>query len=152
MQGMLQCLDWDHRLVYILSETMDVTGPEGSAILGIKSSTFRKRLSRSRVRIRDFLMRNCELFDNDNPCKCIPQAVSAIKKGYMDPDRLQYAKHPSRGKKCMEAATQIRILEGLSREAALMRAHPDYAAPDAFIAGIRQMLDSGKFHKLRNLH
>ncbi len=152
MQGMLQCLDWDHRLAYILGETMDVTGPEGSAILGIKPSAFRKRLSRSRERIRDFLSRNCELYDKANPCKCVPQAMAAIKNGYIDPDCLQYAKHPVNRRKSRDAAARLRVMDGLSREAALMRAHPDYAAPDAFIEGIKQMLDSGKFRKLRNLH
>ncbi len=152
MQGMLQCLDWDHRLVYILGETMDVTGPEGAAILDIKPSTFRKRLSRSRKRIRDFLSRNCALYDEVNPCKCVPQAMASIKYGHMDPDRLQYAHHPVSKQTGMEAAARLRLMDGLSREAALMRDHPDYAAPEAFIEGIREMLDAGKFSKLRNLH
>ncbi len=152
MQGMLQCLDWDHRLVYILGETMDVTGPEGSAILDISPSAFRKRLSRSRECIRNFLSKNCELYDEVNLCKCVPQAMAAIKNGYIDPEHLQYAEHPANSIKNMEAITQVRVMDGLSREAALMRAHPDYAAPGAFVEGIRQMLDSGKFHKLKNFH
>ena len=152
MQGLLQCLDWDHRLVYILGETMDVTGTEGAAILDIKPSAFRKRLSRSRKRIRDFLSRNCEMYSEGNPCKCASQAAAAIKNGYMDPVRLQYAKpRESKGKR-IDAQERIRLMEGLSRQAALMRYHPDYMAPEAFIQGIREMLDSGKFNKLRNLH
>jgi RNA polymerase sigma factor (sigma-70 family) len=152
MQGLLQCLDWDHRLVYILGETMDITGPEGAAILDIAPATFRKRLSRSRKRIRDFLSRNCELYAEDNPCKCVPQAMAAIKKEYIDPDYLQYADHPAKNTKYSDVVERIHLMDGLSREAALMRDHPDYASPEAFIEGIRKMLDSGKFYKLKNLH
>jgi RNA polymerase sigma factor (sigma-70 family) len=152
MQGMLQCLDWDHRLAYILAETMDVTGPEGADILNIKPATFRKRLARSRQRIRDFLIRNCELYDEVNPCKCVPQAMAAVNNGFIDPEHLQYANHPVSKGKDIDAVKRLRLMDGLSREAALMRDHPDYAAPEAFIEGIRAMLDSGKFNKLRNLH
>jgi len=152
MQGLLQCLDWDHRIVYILGETMDVTGSEGSAILGITPSAFRKRFSRARERIRDFLSRNCELFHEGNPCKCATQTKAAVKNGYIDPERLEYAKHPERSGKGWEASARLREMEELSREAALMRAHPDYAAPGAFVEGIRQMLDSGKFRKWRNFN
>jgi hypothetical protein len=37
-------------------------------------------------------------------------------------------------------------MDGLSREAALMRDHPDYSAPEAFVEGIREMLDSDSSH------
>ena len=47
---------------------------------------------------------------------------------------------------------KIRIVKELTHEAALMRIHPDYADPDAFINGIREMLYSEKFNKLKNLH
>ncbi len=152
MQGLLQCLDGEHRVVYILGETMDVSGPEGSAILDIKPSTFRKRLSRARKRIRDFLIQNCELYDTGNPCKCQPQVMAAIKNGHIDPDHLEYAKHPVSKREKTEAVKQLRVLEGLSREAALMRTHPDFAAPEAFVLGIRRMLDSGALSKLSILH
>ncbi len=152
MQGMLQCLDWSHRLVYILGETMDITGPEGAAILDITPDTFRQRLSRARKRMRDFFRRNCEFYAEGNPCKCVPQAMAAIQNGYIDPDRLQYAEHPVNKRKNADSIERIRLMDGLSREAALMRDHPDYAAPEVFIEAIRKMLDSGKFNKLRNLH
>ena len=150
MQGLLQCLDWGHRVVYILGEAMGVTGLEGSAILDITPAAFRKRFSRARERIRDFLMRNCELYNGDNPRKCAPQAFAAVNEGYIDPTRLQYAQHPEGREKHRKATARLRDMEGLSREAALMRVHPDYAAPGSFVEGIRQMLASGKFQNLKN--
>lgn len=152
MQGLLQCLDWAHRIVYILGETMDVSGAEGSAILGITPAAFRKRFSRARERIRNFLSKNCELVHEGNPCECASQAVAAVNHGVMDPDRLQFVTHRVVREKSRNTKAQLREMEGLSREAVLMRAHPDYAAPGAFVKGIRNMLDSGRFHKLRNVN
>jgi hypothetical protein len=48
-QGMLLCLDRDHRLAYILWAIFEVTSEEGSDILNITPAAFRKRLSRNLV-------------------------------------------------------------------------------------------------------
>ena len=124
---------------------MDVTGPEGSRILGITPAGFRKRLSRARERIRAFLVKHCELFDADNPCKCVVQTVSAVNKNLIDPNDLEHLIH-TRGRPCIaDPVVQLRQIEKLSRQAALMRIHPEYAAPGAFVGRIREMLNSGSF-------
>lgn len=48
LQGLLLCLDREHRLAYLLSDVFDVNGEQGAAILEITPSAFRKRLSRAR--------------------------------------------------------------------------------------------------------
>lgn len=143
VQGLFQCLDREHRIVYILGQTMDVTGPEGSQILGITPAGFRKRLSRAREKIRAFLVKNCELFDEGNPCKCVVQTASAVNKNLIHPNDLQHLSH-TRGRACSaDPVVQLRQIEKLSRQAALMRIHPDYTAPGAFVGRIREMLSSG---------
>ena len=81
VQGLLQCLDREHRIVYVLAQTMDVSGPEGSAILGISPENFRKRFSRARKSIRSFLFKNCELFNERNPANVVfsqgPRLITA---------------------------------------------------------------------------
>jgi len=131
VQGLFQCLDRNHRVAYILSATMDVTGSEGAAILGISAANFRKRVSRARIGIREFLVKNCELFEASNPCKCGVQAVAAFKSGILKPGRLSDSSSPGQ---------KLRELEILSREVALMRIHPDYAAPEALVENIQSLL------------
>jgi RNA polymerase sigma factor (sigma-70 family) len=70
LQGLLLCLDREHRLAYLLVEVFDVSSEQGAAILEITPTAFRKRLSRARERIQDFLKRNCALINPDNPCTC----------------------------------------------------------------------------------
>ncbi|MCP3932335.1 MAG: RNA polymerase sigma factor [Bacteroidetes bacterium] len=148
VQGLFQCLDWDHRIVYILGATMDISSPEGSAILGITPVNFRKRFSRARKRIRSFLLKNCELFNEHNPCKCNNQSMAAINNGLINPENFQHIKYSNNKDKKKAIVFQLREMERLSREAVLIRIHPDYAAPEIFVKRIRKMLKSNKFKKL----
>ena len=60
-QGMLLCLDRDHRLAYILGDVFRLKGPQAAEIAGVSAATFRKRLSRARARLHGFLERKCGL-------------------------------------------------------------------------------------------
>ena len=151
IQGLFQCLDWDHRIVYILGETMDIAGPEGAAILGISAANFRKRLSRARERIRRFLIKNCDLFNEKNPCNCGHQAKRAIDKGFIDPDHPRHQAYAKTGETKIKTAKQLRQMEQLAREIFLTGIHPDYSAPCRFVESIWEMLDAGKSQKLRTL-
>lgn len=137
--GLFRCLDRNLRVAYILGATMDITGPVGAEILGITPETFRKRLSRARRQVREFLTLHCELFNPDNPCKCRVQAADALEKGLLPLAGTGRVRR-------QEAALKLTELERLTRETALMRlaAEPP-ADPDRFVRKIRALLDSGKF-------
>ncbi|SHK96428.1 RNA polymerase sigma factor, sigma-70 family [Desulfatibacillum alkenivorans DSM 16219] len=152
MQGLLQCLDWEHRIVYILGETMGIPGPEGAAILDIKPAAFRKRLSRAREKIREFLSVNCDLYEKGNPCNCLTQGTLAMQNGLMDLKALSFADQgPGRdGQSSLEDS--LKALEHLTREAAIMRCQADCQAPRDFVRAIRRMLDSEKFQELKTLN
>ncbi len=57
--AMLQCLDRDHRIAYILGELFDVAGEDAAWICEVSHATFRKRLSRARERVREFMRTYC---------------------------------------------------------------------------------------------
>ena len=57
LQGLLLCLDREHRLAYILGEIFNVTGEQGAEILEISQTAYRKRLSRARARLREFMLK-----------------------------------------------------------------------------------------------
>jgi RNA polymerase sigma factor (sigma-70 family) len=142
MQSLLQCLDADLRLAYILGSAMELSGAEGAAVLGISEPAFRKRLSRARTGLRDFLTKNCDLFNKENPCNCKSQAVSAINRGKIDPDNFKFVGKPvsKACKKNVEA--HLATLDTLSREVALMRINQDYKAPEIFIQGIQELIEN----------
>ena len=145
MQGMLLCLERETRLAYILGEIFEVTGREGCEILGISAPTFRKRLSRGRARLRDFMTRNCGLIHPENPCHCETVVDYDLAQGRIDPDNLQYANHPCLARRDPATPERLKELGELEKMAALFRGHPDYRAPDAFVRGLQGMLESGAF-------
>jgi RNA polymerase sigma factor (sigma-70 family) len=134
-QGMLLCLDREHRLAFVLGEVLELPGAEAAEILDIDEAAFRKRLSRARERIEAFAQSHCGLVNAKNPCRCEKQAHLGVKLGVIDPKKLELANHPHLAR----AAAQV---EQLVSAAAVLRSHPEYSAPDVFVSRVRELLDA----------
>lgn len=86
--AMLQCLDRTDRLVYILHAFFAVPGETGAAISGLTHEAYRKRLSRVRARMANFLEKNCGLHSETAPCRCLARVPYALEQRRIDRDRL----------------------------------------------------------------
>jgi RNA polymerase sigma factor (sigma-70 family) len=139
--GMLLCLDRDHRLAYVLGEVFGLTSQEAGDIVGVSPVTFRKRRSRARGRLHDFMARKCGLVDAANPCRCARRVEHAVRIGRVDPDRLLFAAHPVRPGTDADTREAVREMEQLHSAADLLRSHPDDAAPGTATETIRGLLD-----------
>jgi len=143
--GMLLCLNRDLRLAYILGDVSEMNSERAAYILNITPATFRKRLSRARTLLRNFMQKKCGLVNPNNPCRC-SRFVDQIEKTMgRDPENFLFAGHPCRGKRGAITSEQLREIDELQRIIVLFRNHPDYAAPDRFIEGIKGLIDSGEF-------
>ncbi len=147
LQGLLLCLDREHRLAYLLADVFDVNGEQGAAILEITPAAFRKRLSRARGRIQDFLTRRCALINADNPCKC-EQVASQMDTGRFDDKHMIFAKHPCRIRHEESALNRIREMDELNQIAALYKRYPDFRAPAVFVENLRGLVHSKKYELL----
>lgn len=143
--GMLLCLDRDHRLAYILREIIELTGEEGGYILDITPVAFRKRLSRARSRIIDFMQKKCGLVNQDNPCRCHQRVDSAIQAGRVTPNSLLFAEHPTCSQNAPFVVDRMQELEQIRRASAIYRSHPDYATPNDFAQNLKELIHSGQF-------
>ena len=85
--ALLLTLDRAHRMAFILGVVMEVSSQEGAQILDITSAAYRKRLSRARSRIKEFLVNNCGIFDDANRCRCSRILPTYLQKGWVDPDK-----------------------------------------------------------------
>jgi RNA polymerase sigma factor (sigma-70 family) len=144
LQGLLLCLDREHRLAYLLADIFDVDGEQGAAILEITPAAFRKRLSRARERIQDFLTKHCALINPDNPCHCEHQVASQLGTGRFDEKHMVFAKHPCRIKDKGNALNHIREMDELMQIAFLYKRYPDFCAPAVFIENLRDLVRSKK--------
>jgi RNA polymerase sigma factor (sigma-70 family) len=156
LQGLLLCLDREHRLAFLLVDVFDVSGEQGAAILDITPAAFRKRLSRAREQLRDFLTRNCSLIGPSNPCKCGYHVASQLDTDRFDDRNMIFTRppcrrHPQRTPDAGQWESDenlIREMDDLNRIGALYTRYPDLCAPEAFIESIRKLLDSGEYKLL----
>jgi RNA polymerase sigma factor (sigma-70 family) len=143
---MLACLDRDHRLAYILGEIFELASDEGAAILEISSDAFRKRLSRARDRMGEFMGKQCGLVNPASACRCAKQAGHAVQAGYLDPKRLAWGALGCRPERKPE---RVADLDTVARAIEVFRSSPEFIAPASLVAEIKRILDGGSSDLLR---
>lgn len=133
-QGLLLCLKPEDRLVYILSEILEFNSIEGSEILKISPSSFRKKLSRSREKIRNFMSDKCGLANPKNPCRCNKKIDYLIDQNIIDPNFLRFAEFTNRS---IDLVNQIGELE---KSIAVYRSVPKLQTPEAIMKTIKETI------------
>ena len=120
--ALLQCLGREARLAYIVGEILELEHQEAAEVLGISTGAYRKRLSRARATVSEFVLGHCGLVNSDNACRCSKRVLRARELGRVDPKRLIFSTSPQHAKRFPEILTEIRQLEEDQRVAALFRA------------------------------
>jgi RNA polymerase sigma factor (sigma-70 family) len=138
--GMLQCLDREHRLAYILGEILDLDGLEAAQILALTPAGFRQRLSRARSAIVAFMRAKCGLVRSSNPCRCARRVESARANGRLDPAHAMLAADPGAAHCFAQVVDEIRDLHEAQRVVALYRSHPRFSTSRDFVPMVRELL------------
>ncbi len=86
--GMLMCLSREQRLLYVVGEIFDVDHGLGAEIFNTSKENFRKRLSRIRKDLHQWMHDKCGLVNKANPCRCNKKTKGFIDRGIVDPERL----------------------------------------------------------------
>lgn len=89
--AMLQCLDRDLRIAFILGSILKLKSNIASSIAGTTPENFRKRLELSRKLIGGFLNSYCGVYNPQNTCRCNKRISSAISCGRIIPSNLYFA-------------------------------------------------------------
>jgi RNA polymerase sigma factor (sigma-70 family) len=126
--GMLQCLDRPHRLVYILGEILDLSGPAAAEVLDIAPDLFRKRLQRARTAIMSFTRAYCGLVSDAAACSCNRRVPAALRLGRVRADSFDFAADPT---SFSEARAMVRRVDEARRALEVHRiSHPRASAVD----------------------
>lgn len=133
--GMLMCLNETNRMVYILGVILEFNSKEGAKILGITSENFRKQLSRSRNKLRNFLSSKCGLANPDNPCRCNKKIDYLISEKIVDPKSLRFANQKKR------SIELIRKIDALEKSAAIFRSTPQYETPESVVTKMKETIN-----------
>ncbi len=132
-RAMLHSLDGDHRIAFVLGEIVGFDSVEAAAILELAPATFRKRLSRARERLAEFLGAHCGVFDPANACRCHRRLARAVSLG-----RLGHIASPPGDLPALRA--HLSTVSELKRVAAFYRAEPEAASKRDFVTRIRELV------------
>ena len=144
-QALLLALDRAHRLAFILGVVFEVSSQEGAYILDITPAAFRKRLSRGRGRIMDFLITNSDFFDETNPCRSVGVAYQHVAKGWLNPEKPIFAPPDSRTEPPAALRDYMKELDDLGKVSAMYHALPASRKRMDFAAHIKGVLGSGEY-------
>ena len=138
-QSMLMALDREHRLVYVIDSVFGLDSRQAGALAGITPAAYRQRLSRARARLDTFMGRSCGLANPDAKCRCdrqLPAVRHLAKSGGADRGAV-IAIHKD---EMQEAERQFAAFTRVCDAAAILRAHPDYRAPESMRFAILAVL------------
>ncbi|TGK28955.1 RNA polymerase sigma factor [Leptospira gomenensis] len=114
--AMLTCLKRQHRIAFILGEVVQVSGDEGAEIMGIPAANFRKKLSRARKRMGNFLGTNCGVVNSGNVCRCETRISYSIRNFALKPylDLSERLKESGEWKRIETYSDETDLLERVS--------------------------------------
>lgn len=92
MTGMLMCVPRADRLLYIVGDLFKVDHNLGAEMFEISKEAFRKKLSRTRNHLRQWMNDKCGLVNKSNPCRCTKKTKGFIDRGIVDPNNLIWDK------------------------------------------------------------
>ncbi|GAA3440433.1 RNA polymerase sigma factor [Kutzneria kofuensis] len=141
-QAVLQCLERSERIAFVLGDIFELTSTEAAWVLDISSAAYRKRLERARERLRAFMGSTCGIVTPSGFCRCARRVSTAVSIGRIDAAAPALVGHAVNGRGVQEAAAQLHRLHDA---AAVLRAHPDYAASRSRTDAILGLLRSGSF-------
>ena len=146
---MLLCLKKDIRIVFLLGEVFELSSREGARILEITPETFRKRLSRGREKIKAFMIKNCGLVRESNPCICQEQAERDINIGLIDPKKLDFSDQNKQMKNPLDISKVLKEVDEMGKIIALFRTYPRFSSPKSFPEIIKHLIHSQRFSLLQ---
>jgi RNA polymerase sigma factor (sigma-70 family) len=83
LSGLLRCLSFHQRLVFILNVLFDLPIEQVASIINKSQNATRILVNRSKQNIKEFLCSNCSLFDSKNHCHCENLINFSLKQGWI---------------------------------------------------------------------
>jgi RNA polymerase sigma factor (sigma-70 family) len=148
-EAMLLSLDRELRISYVLGDIFGLPGDVCANVLEIEEAAYRKRLSRARTRLHEFLRSWCGVYDPANPCRCAGQTKAMVERGLLAPEDLFLSKNRKRPQRTM-LDRAVQEVEDLMRLAEVLRGPSGFAAPEAMVKGLRELVESQRLELLRD--
>ncbi|EFK10698.1 conserved domain protein [delta proteobacterium NaphS2] len=109
--------------------------------MDITPEAFRKRLSRGRKSMQDFMLKHCGLINRNNSCRCHKIAAKKLKSGLTSPSKRSFVKKATAEKGRAETLAYLKELSEIDRMLSMFRRYPEYQSPDAFTNIVKDLID-----------
>lgn len=145
---MLQCLDVESRCIFIFGTMFKIDSRIAGGILDMTPENYRKKLSRTRKKVADFLSVHCGLAGS-GICSCSQRVDYAISQGRINPQKPEYSRLQAVDR---EVLSEFRDeMEKLDALALTFEAMPDYKSPVSSQGVMNELLRAASFKKIREL-
>ncbi len=141
---MLQCLDAESRCIFILGTMFKTDSRIAGDILGITPEAYRKRLSRIRKKMADFLKEYCGEY-GDGACRCADRVNYAIQNRRINPEQLDFT--TAVPKEMLEVREAMEEIDGISHEFSFCKT---YQSPERLKQFIEDFLNGPSFSVVGN--
>ena len=144
---MLQCLDTESRCIFILGTMFKLDSRIAGEILEITPEAYRKRLSRIRKKMADFLSEYCGEYGGGR-CKCKNRLNYAIQSHRLNPLQLDYttaAEIPIQT--IIDVKNAMEDIDDLSQDFSFCKT---YQSPERMKHLIQELLDSKQLSIIQN--
>lgn len=136
---MLQCLDPESRCIFVLGTMFHIDSHIAGEIFGITAEAYRKRLSRIRRKVADFLATYCGEYGSGK-CRCTDRINYAIQNHRLNPAALEYTAATGIGEeKMVRFKDAMEEIDALSAQFAFCKA---YESPERTKRLLRELLQS----------
>ena len=144
---MLQCLDTESRCIFILGTMFKADSRIAGDILEMTPQAYRKRLSRVREKMADFLNSYCGEYGGGK-CRCKDRVNYAIKNHRINPLQLDYTKAAEISESTLlDVKNAMEDIDNLSQDFSFCK---PYQSPECIKNLIQELLDSTQFSIIQN--
>lgn len=137
---MLQCLDTESRCIFILGTMFHVDSRIAGDILGITPEAYRKRLSRARKKMADFLREYCNEYGSGT-CRCENRINYAVKNHRIQPSSLDFYNAVPK-QVSLEVTAAMEEIDDISQEFSFCRT---YESPERLKQFVEDFLNGVPF-------
>lgn len=146
MAGMLMCLNREQRLIYIVGDLFDIDHNLAAEIFEITPANFRKKLSRTRKELYNWMNDKCGLVNKNNSCRCPKKTRGFIEKGFVNPEQMKWNSNFS--KRIFELSDEKAAIMAEERDMIyhrLYKEHPFKDTANKSEAILTEILDNNDF-------
>lgn len=136
--AMLQCLNREHRIAFILGSILKIKSNISAEITNTSPSNFRKRVEKSRKLLGNFMNNNCGVYNPKNPCRCNTRINTGIKCGRIKKGNLQFSN---------DLKTYNEEMEELHSLSGIYQNHGSFESKSSFNIQLNQLIASKKIMK-----